>query len=35
MAGENSKIIQEARKTKSDKKFEEFLQTNFMSPNYK
>jgi len=33
MAGENFKMIQQTRKTKSDKKIEEFLQTNFMSPN--
>ena len=32
-AGEDAKMIQQARKTKSDKEFEEFLLTNFMSSN--
>jgi len=32
-AGEDSKMIEQARKTKSDKEFEEFIRTGFLSPN--
>lgn len=32
-AGEDAKIIKQARKTKSDKEFEEFIKTGFLSPN--
>ena len=31
VAGEDAKMIQQARKTKSDKEFEEFIRTSFMS----
>ena len=30
-AGEDAKMVQQARKTKSDKDFEEFIRTSFMS----
>ena len=32
-AGEDAKMMQQARKTKSDKEFEEFMKTSFMSSN--
>jgi len=32
-AGEDAKMIQQARKAKSDKEFEEFIRTAFASPN--
>lgn len=30
-AGEDAKMLQQARKTKSDKEFEEFVKTGFLS----
>ncbi|MEE8132615.1 MAG: SDR family oxidoreductase [Nitrososphaerales archaeon] len=32
-AGEDAKMIQQARKTKSDKEFEDFIRTSLVSPN--
>jgi len=32
-AGEDAKMIQQARKTKPDKEFEDFIRTSFFSPN--